>query len=276
MMLILTVSFVLAMLVQGGMCDAKKAQAALYTVLHDLALPTLNEGDKVTERFTLLEPGEILNYYDYTPLKDTPVFNSSRLPPDEAAFRLSDAVPSYSPFGGLSGNSLSTIYSNVLYGIDTSSIEDDPFKTQQYLAAMEYLQEKVSDPENSSAPNVSRSELYNRYKKHYYGVKLQVSQWIFGNRSSYKTENEYEDWYKESYPTLEAMASAAHSQWLVDGLKGQVEDKISIVDIKSVRSEIEAAKNLLQNEALPSMEGGSNYYPVEFIPSNWYEYLLAE
>lgn len=279
MMYMLAASIVLALLVRGSLCvvpSSSQAQAALYTTIHDMALPQLKAKETLTERFILLEPGEVLDYCDYTKACNP------RLPPDEAAFRLSDAIPSLEPVGGgVTGKSLSTIYSNILYTIDTSTIDDDPFTNKNFINAMNYLQEMVFDPADASAPNVSRTELYQRYKKHYYNVKQQVSQWIIGNKTAERKREKqelqkYDKWYIESYPTLEALASAAHTQWLVDGQKGRVEDKISIINVKSIRSEIESAKNLLQNDGIPSMDGGSNYYPVEFIPSNWHEYLVAE
>lgn len=270
----------LVLLFKKTLCSgASNPEAALYAAIHDLALPPPKLDEFITERFIMLEPGEVLNYHDYVPLdKDTPTFvNSGRLPPDEAAFRLSDTVPSSKPVGGgITGKSLSTIYSDILYQIDTTNITDDSFTTEAYINAMKYLQEKVSDPADTSAPKISWSELYHRYKQCYYDTKLQVSQWILGNKTDHSKELSYLDWYQESYPTLVAFTSMAYSQWLIEGQKGPVEDKLAIVDIKSVRSEIESAKNLFQDEALPSAVGGSSYYPVEFIPSTWYEYLQVE
>ncbi len=65
------------------------------------------------------------------------------------------------------------------------------------------------------------------------------------------------------------------TQWLTDGQKGNVEDGLAIVDIQSSRGLIETGRSLLQEEALPSRDGGSSYYPVYYTPSNWYDYLLA-
>ena len=275
-MCLLKAVIALLLLSQGGFCDASKPEAAMYSILHDLALPHLNPNEKVTERFVLLQPGEVLDPYEYMPVNESAAVFSDplRLPPDEKMFRLSDTVPTLNPLGGgTTGKSLSTIYSNILYSIDTTTVKEDPFTNENYLAAVKYLQAEVPDPDGETGSNVTRSELYHRYKERYYDAKQMVSQWLEANKTG--TELEYEEWYKASYDTLEAFTSNAYSQWLIDGMKGEVEDRLSVVDIKSVRSEIEDAKALLRNEELPSRDGGSKYYPVHFIPSNWYKYLLA-
>ncbi len=270
----------LSLLIWGGMCDEDKAkhdEAVMYTILHDVALPNFDDTVPITERFILLMPGQVLNYYDYVPLNGSePVFiNPSQLPPDENSFRLSDTITTLNPLsGGTTGKTLSVVYNDIVYTINTTSIKNDPFKDEDYIAAITYLQEGVSDPANASAANVSRTELYQKYKVKYYGIKLDVQNWVNGNKTNL-TEIKYEVWFKATYTSLLALVSAAHSQWLVDGLKGEVEDKLSIVDIQSVRSQINAARGLLENEELPSRDGASTYYPVHYIPSNWYEYLLS-
>ncbi len=267
----------LSLLIWGGMCDEDKTKhdlAVMYTILHDVALPNFDDSVNITERFILLSPGQVLDSYDYTPLNSNePVFiDPSRLPPDENAFRLSDAMPTLNPLGGgTTGKTFSTIYSDIIYTIDTTSIKNDPFKDEAYIAAMAYLQEGVSDPANTSAANVSRMELYQKYKVKYNRIRMDVQNKI---RSKTKSiELEYEKWYKATYNSLQDNVSAAYSQWLVHGLKGEVEDKLSIIDIQSLKSQVEKARNLLQAEALPSRDGASIYYPVHYIPSNWYNYL---
>lgn len=75
---------------------------------------------------------------------------------------------------------------------------------------------------------------------------------------------------------MTAYTSAAYTRWLVSGLKGPVEDKISIVDVKSIRDEVEEARQTLRDTEEPSLDGGTKYYPTHFVPSNWYQYLLAK
>lgn len=256
-------------------------QAVMYTVLHNLALPNFDDSQKVTERFILMLPGEVLNYYDYCPLSESVgefnPDNYNSFPPDENSFRLSDTLPTFNPLGGgLTGKSLSTIYENILYTIDTSTSESDPFSQESYTSAIAYLTELVPDPEGKSAPNVSRYELYYQYQKAYYDTKLQVNEWFDGNKTKLKNNYAvYTTWYKENYDSLTGYVSSAYTQWLISGLKGPVEDKISLVDVKSERQVVEEARQAMRIEALPSLDGASKYYPVHFVPSNWYKYLLA-
>lgn len=256
-------------------------QRKLYTVIHDMALPRIHENTLVTERFILLEPGEVLNYYDYCPSEklkpnEKGVIPSASLPPDENTFMLTDKLPNLNPLrGALTGKRLSTIYRDILYTIDTSAPGPNPLSTSEYHEAMEFLQESVADPK---APNDKQPhfELYHRYEREYYDTVATVKHWLNKNKTEIERKNgNYETWYHENYEALTSHISAAYSQWLVNGQKSQVEEKIAVVDVKSARSEIEEARRILQQEQMPSMDGGSLYYPVHLEPGNWYEYLLA-
>ncbi len=77
----------LSLLIWERMYDEDKAkhdEAVMYTILHDIAFPNFNDSAKITERFILLSPGQVLDYYDYAPLNESePGFiDPSQLPPD--------------------------------------------------------------------------------------------------------------------------------------------------------------------------------------------------
>ena len=257
---------------------AENIQARLYTVLHDLALPNFNPDNPVSERFILLVPGEVLDYHDYAPLDGKiKIHDFNRLPPDENQFRLSDTVLNVNPLGGgITGKSLSRIYEEILYSLDTSRTGADPFSKATYTDSINWLKEEVVDPEVQQSENetvkVSRFELYYKYKQEYYRIKELVKTWLDSNRTQIANLEEYEIWYQENYDSLVAWSMAAYEQWIVNGLKGE---KIALVDIKSISQVVEEARQALQIEERPSMDGGSKYYPVHIIPSNWYEYLKA-
>ena len=104
-----------------------------------------------------------------------------------------------------------------------------------------------------------------------------MKQWLIGNRTERANNlSQYENWFHENYDSLEAYTSAAYTHWLVSGLKGPVEDRISVIDVKSIREEVEEARQALRDTEEPSLDGGSKYYPTHFVPSNWFQYLLAE
>lgn len=263
---------------------AKQDQLALFAVLRNLALPRKDDPNmSISERFIMLLPGVVLDYYDYCPLekltpseKDLIVPMSTRLPADENTFRLTDRVPDLNPLeGGLTGKSLSAIYRRVLYTMDTSAPSDfNVLNTTEYTKAMEFLQEPVPDPKAPDKPKLPRFELYHRYQMEYYDTVARVKTWLHTNRTEIGRENrDYENWYHNNYQTLSAHMSAAYSQWLILGQKSQVEERIAMVDIHTPRTEIEEARRALQQEELPSMDGGTVYYPVHLDPGNWYEYL---
>ena len=274
-LLILSTSLYFLLLESAGADDNKvaKIQQEMYDVIRVMALPdSAEKRGLVTERFIMLLPGEVLNYYDYCPIEKQKgvVFLPSRLPPDENTFLLTDKLPT----AGESGNRLSTIYRDIVYTINTTGTGEEPFD-KGYQDAMKYLREEVNDPEDPTSPKMPRFELYHRYKLKYYDTVSEVKGWIAGNQTAMKDRyGDYETWYHNHYQSLEAHSSASYSQWLINGQKSQVEEKISEVDIESVRSEIEDARRVLQEEELPSMDGGTVYYPVHLEPSNWYEYLI--
>lgn len=276
---------VLTLVSFGGLCAAAPSkpetdQLALYTILHDLALPKFGPG-KIVERFILLLPGQVLDYHDYCPLdavekktEDPQDTNPDRLPPDENLFRLSDTLPTLYPLGGgISGKRLSQIYKDILYMIDTSKAGPSPFKQDSYTKAIEWLETPVEDPSGKDLPNVTRYELYYRYKKEYFDTNKMVRTWFATNRSSLNNLKKYEIWYDENYDSLMAYSSSAYIRWLISGLKGPVEDNIALVDVKSISEEVEDARRALQFEERPSMDGGSKYYPVHFVPGNWWTHL---
>ena len=259
-----------------------KIQAAMYSIIHNLALPNFEEGGNITERFILLMPGQVLDYFDYCPLQElsadeNAALDPSRLPPDENTFRLGDTVPTLNPLaGGTTGKKLSVIYDNILYLINTTYTSSDVFDYPDYVSAMHYLQMEQPDPENAFSGYVPRYELYYRYKTKYYITKVQVSTWLAGNLSKFGDDSsKYDTWYHENYESLTELVSAAYTQWLVIGEKGPVEDKLAVIDVKSIREEIEEARNTLQTLEEPSLDGETKYYPTHFVPSNWYESLLA-
>lgn len=263
--------------------EPTSSKHVLFTALHDMALPrfTDDSGIPMTERFILLQPGKVLNYYDYCPSGNLQPNERDRvppplLPPDENAFMLTDKLPAPNPLGGgLTGKSLSIIYHDILYAIDTSAPNLNSLNAE-YRTAMDFLETEVTDPKDPTSEKIPRFELYHRYEMEYYDTVSTVKRWIDNNKTAMNAKYEdYVTWHHNNYDTLMAHVSAAYSQWLVNGQKSEVEEKIAIVDTRSARKEIQEAKRALKNGELPSMDGGSVYYPVHLEPANWYEYLLA-
>lgn len=283
-------TIVILLMFENGLSEDKsedeenKAQARLYTIIHNMALPNFNPEEEIVERFILQIPGQVLNYEDYRPLtdktKNTDDNAINKLPPDEHLFRLSDVVPTLNPLaGGTTGKSLARIYEDIIYQLDTSKIGSDPFaEGSTYQVALEWLTTLVDDPTakadaSGKKPQVTRYELYYRYQQEYYNTKQMVKTWFEGNRSDFNDFQKYEYWYDAHYDTLTAYSTSAYTRWLISGMKGPVEERIALIDIKSLSEEVEDARRALEVEERPSMDGGSKYYPVHFVPSNWYEDL---
>ena len=257
--------------------ESRHKQATLYKIIHDLALPNFDDKAPITDRFIMLMPGEVLDYFDYIPTSDANYTSRdpNSKPPEENLFTLSDTVPSLNPFAGVTtGKSLSTIYSNILYTIDTSYSTMDPTLKKSYTNSMAYLKERVSDPDAEiERKMVSRYALYSRYELAYVHEKQIAEKWKVGNKSSLSVA-EYDDWYSVNYELLQSRVEAAYYGWLITGQKISVEEKLSIIDVKSARQIVEDSKVTLRKEQKLNSDGG-NYYPVHFTPSNWYKYLLS-
>lgn len=260
--MVLMISITLSMFGDGlsEPSQTEKAQARLYTVLHNLALPNFDPNRDVVERFILLIPGEVLDFEDYCPLSEKAQISQEydRLPPDENLFRLSDTVPTLNPLGGgTTGKSLARIYEDVLYSLDTDKLTD-AFQQEGYKSAIEWLTTAVEDQLGKELPNITRYELYHRYQKEYFDTKQMVKTWFAGNRSSIDDLQKYEIWYDENYDTLTAYSTSSYTRWMISGLKGPVEDKIASVDIKSLSQEVEEARRALEVE---ERMGGRNTTP---------------
>ena len=270
--------------VSGQAVDRSQSQMLhLYRVLHSLTLPTLKADDQPEQRLVLQFPGRILNLYDYYPGDE--YVNSLRNPDPEARrveipprvqenmFRLSDGLPAVNPFGGAeTGEQLSTVYRTLLHQMVVRGMEAlEKDRKVKHREAREALSKFVNDPSNESVRNTVLG-LYRTYREKYDDAKRHMEETITMKRRELPAR-EFEEWFRNNYPTLNSKAEGAYLEWLVFGMKVEVESWWVQLDGASPGLELLEATSSLRASGVTSLDRTQTVYPVTFLPSDWYRYI---
>ena len=273
--------------------DRKKAVAGSTETLTDMYMTLMNivfpkaaatANDPVFNRFVLMMPGKVLNYWDYYPGKD---YEESLLRINESApeasvppsvmekwFDISDVTVGPDIFaGGVTAKSFGTTYSTILkntkvLGLDAKHAEEQ----KKYAKALDYLAGELMDPEDITS-TVTRLALYDRYQKQYADAKLDMENRINDARSS-RGSVEYELWFQRNYPSMNMEVEGIYTKWLAFGQKDLVELYKAYLDSGSSGAEVEDARMALRGSGVVSLDRTRTIYPVSFEPGNWYKYLL--
>ena len=257
----------------------------LYFTLRSIALPNSpNSNKRVTQRFVLMSPGKVLNFFDYYPgeqyensVQDITTSTKEYVVPPKVMenwFDLADVVPGVDPLtGGENGESLSQKYQTVLNQVEIKGFgRKTAEERKRYKNAVDYLNEAIPDPENLTQ-NVTRLALYNRYQDMYNQRRLQMEDMINEKRNSMPAI-EYELWFQRQYPSLQSLVESAYTSWLVFGEKDIIELYKSYFDTGVSGQYLEVARMALRASGVSSLDRTRTIYPVKFVPSDWYKYLL--
>ena len=292
-------AFVSALLLAGVCCksaDEQRKDAVkrsgdilmdLYVTLRNIVFPESPLSDGVTHnRFVLLSPGKVLNYWDYYPGEDYEESllrrNTSApevmIPPAvmEKWFDIADVMVGADPFtGGVTSQSMAKSYETILSQMDILGIETKSQDAQsKYNMARNYLVASVKDPDNVTL-NTTRLSLYDRYQNLYTQLRLEMEDAINEARRT-KGSTEYELWFQRHFPALNSRVEGAYIKWLTFGEKDIVELYKAYLDSASAGSEVEEARMSLRASGVRSLDRTRTIYPVSFEPGNWYKYLLPE
>ena len=191
----------------------------------------------------------------------------------EKWFDLADVMPSPNPINGKdTGRSLGNSYSSILSEIKVLGLQNRD--EGSHNQAVTFLNELLADPENIST-QVPRLGLYERYRDMYNDRKL-----VMENLVEEKRKNlgylDYEQWFQRNYPSLQAKVESAYTRWLIFGDKERVEQQITVIDTGSSGRVLEEARMALRAAGVSSLDRTRTIYPVSFVPSDWYKYLLPE
>ncbi len=267
--------------------NSGKILTDLYITLRNIVFPKSPLSDGVmNNRFVLLSPGKVLNYWDYYPgedyeeslLRQNTSAPEVMIPPAVAEkwFDIADVMVGADPFsGGVSGKSMARAYETIVSQMDILGIQTKSTDAQaRYNMARDYLIGQVSDPDNLTL-NSTRLALYDRYLTQYTQLKLDMEESIADARRT-RGAVEYELWFQRNYPSLNSRVEGAYTKFLTFGDKNVVELYKAYLDSASAGSEIEDARMSLRGSGVSSLDRTRTIYPVSFEPGNWYKYLLPK
>ena len=267
--------------------NSAKILGDLYITLRNLVFPKdpLSTGP-AQNRFVMMSPGKVLNYWDYYPGRDYEEsllkLNMSApevpIPPSvmEKWFDIADVTVGADPFtGGVSGRSMALAYETILSQMQLLSLETKSSNARtKYNVAQAYLTQSIPDPDNMTV-NITKLSLYERYQEQYADRKLDMEEQILNKRLS-SLATEYQLWFQRNYPSLNAKVESAYMKWLSFGEKDLVELYKAYVDSTSSGAELEEARMALRASGVTSLDRTRTVYPVSFEPGNWYKYLLPK
>ena len=262
--------------------------AKLYATIRSVALPDPREdatgNEPISQRLVLLLPGKVLNYYDYFPGNayeaslENPDHGGQQvtIPPRvmENMFALADVIPGVYPLrGSETGESMAVIYDDILNKMQVKGFnEKTQAEKERYVVAIDYLAEEIPDPLNVTQ-NVTRFQLYRRSQDLYNERRLEMEETIAEKRKNLPAI-EYEYWFQRNYPSLNSKVEGAYTEWLIFGQKEIVELYKSYLDVESPGIDLEKARMALRASGVSSLDRSKTIFPVSFVPSNWYRYLV--
>ena len=257
----------------------------LYITLRNIIAPKSPLSEGITSnRFILLSPGKVLNYWDYYPGQDYEESllrqNSSApevlVPPAvmEKWFDIADVIVGADPFsGGVTGKSMSRAYETIISQMNILGIKTKSLDAQaKYKMARRYLTATVQDPDNVTV-NTTLLSLYDRYLKIYSKYRLEMEDKIEEARKT-RSAIDYQLWFQRNYPSLLSRVEGAYTKWLTFGDKNLVELYKTYLDSASAGSELRDAQIALRASGVQSLDRTRTVYPISFEPGNWYKYLL--
>lgn len=292
----LLVAACLLAIVSGDDSEEKRKKAAenaakitrdLYIALRNIVFPKSPLSNGVTHnRFVLLSPGKVLNYWDYYPgreyeeslLRQNNSAPEALVPPAvmEKWFDVADVMVGADPFtGGITAKSMARAYTTIISQMDILGLQTKTSEAQtRYRVARDYLTGEVRDPDNMVA-NITRLSLYDRYQSEYAHKKLEMEEKINNARIT-KGSVEYQLWFQRNYPSLNSLVEGAYIKWLTFGEKDLVELYKAYLDSSSSGAEVQEARMALRASGVSSLDRTRTVYPVSFEPGNWYKYLLPK
>ena len=267
---------------------AAKILTDLYLTLRNIVFPKspLTPDSVTANRFVLMSPGKVLNYWDYYPGEDfeQSLLRKNNSAPEEIVppavmekwFDISDVMVGADPFtGGVTAKSMSTAYETILSQIDLLGLDQKSAAARaKYTTAREYLTSPIQDPDNLTM-NTTRLSLYDRFQTEYADKKLDMEEKISEARRT-RGYIDYELWFQRNYPSLNSKVESSYNKWITFGEKDLVELYKAYLDSGSSGAEVNQARMALRASVVRSLDRTRNIYPVSFEPGNWYKYLLPK
>ena len=259
--------------------SANDHMSKLYNALRTQALP--NTDSSSSKRLVLISPGQVLNERDYYPgaayvryvtnPDSTPV---QYIPPVKQLnlFNLVDKVPAPHLIQTDSGERFSVLYRLILGEMDIVGLNELTAQEQiRVNQSLVYLEEHVPDPRDRSR-SISRWDLYRRYETLYYDEVQAVDDEISYQRSL-RSSVDYQIWFQRQYPVLQSRIDGLYTDWIVNGDKELVTMHRARLGSTSPGSVLGEAKAALRVSGLIALDRSTTIYPIDYTPSNWYNFL---
>lgn len=238
--------------------------------------------------FTVMVPGKVLDIEDFTTGFDRNGAAESIVLPLKTQLKqaiLCDDMPALAPIQlGPTGKSVSHSYDAAIsklipagttVGVDITEGKKLSDEEERYSKAMKWLTFKDLDNGNQT-----RVELYTK-KQTAYTKCVEAKTKAFNEAlekamadprhggSIPKATEAYNVWVSENARTYRNLMQAAYMDWVVNGLKEEVEYWFSIVDRDSSMARVEASKETMRAAVVEDMDGSGTYPTVRLTPENW-------
>ena len=225
------------------------------------------------QHLVLFTVGQILHLDDYTPGR---YFDGSvrtvRPRAMENMFNLVDIIPEATSIVGSThhGRSLAKTYESLVEQLQVSYDDMDPITLTE---ARSFLQEKVEDLGGELTGPTPRLMLYFHYKKQYHRVKLEVE--VSKEKQQKRLSSiSYITWLERNAFTLDGLVNDSYTKWEVFGSRTDVERRLTKLNLQDRSEPLENARALLEAARRRSKyHHEQSFYPVKFIPENWYKLL---
>lgn len=245
-------------------------QLELYHQLRHVATKQNSLGK---EHVTLFTTGNILRFDDYNPGRDYDGGEDS-IPSFimENMFDLVDVIPNGENVITMPEDYqvLSETYDYLLHDMTVSPSETT---SETLRNARTHLQQIVTDLGGLSERNLPRLSLYLLYKNHYYSKKLEVDNQIDYQKRKLAGTG-FVKWYERNGYILQGQIVDAYTKWEIFGSKNEVEQWLSTLNLEDYSEPLDDAQAvLIASKKKSKFKDEKVYYPVEFIPGDWFHLL---
>ncbi|KAG5650242.1 hypothetical protein H0H81_000195 [Sphagnurus paluster] len=237
--------------------------------------------------FTVMVPGKVINFDDYTQGYDLEGKPTGIVLPTVTELNqaiLCDDMPAFAPVQlGPTGKSVAHSYDAAIsklvaagttVGVDITEGKELTPDEARYSKAMKWL--TAQDPDKG---NLTRVERYTE-KQRAYTKAVEAKAKAFGDAlervqsdpryvGQHQQRAAFDKWVDENARTYRNFMQAAYMDWVVNGMKEEVEYWFSVVDRDSSMSRVEASKEAMRASVVQDVDGSVGYHKVKLTPANW-------
>ncbi|GLB44722.1 hypothetical protein LshimejAT787_1800590 [Lyophyllum shimeji] len=235
--------------------------------------------------FTVMVPGKVVNFADYSEGFDQDGQMTAPILPTVTELNnaiLCDDMPVLAPVQlGPTGKSVARSYDAAIsklipagttVGVDVADPQNLTAEEERYQKAMTWLLFKYKDGKTRVEIYSEKQELYTKAierKTKAFNDALKRAMDDPRNTTPAQQRAAYDVWVSENARAYRNLMQAAYMDWVVNGLKEEVEYWFSIVDRDSAMARVEASKEAMRAAVVQDTDGSVEYQKVKLTPSNW-------